>query len=70
MHPFAVVLNYASRGGEAVETYPFVKDNAQNHFVKIGGFGVDNLLKDAATQALQNTNLALESYETAGIPLE
>ncbi|KAG9307208.1 hypothetical protein G9A89_017036 [Geosiphon pyriformis] len=62
---------------------PLVKDNAQKHFVTIGGFGVhssgkrvimiatiDNLLKGAATQALQNMNLALGYQEYEGIPLE
>ncbi|CAG8501522.1 9140_t:CDS:2 [Paraglomus brasilianum] len=68
---------------KVVGDVPVVKDNAQKHFVKIGGFGVDatgkrvvmiatidNLLKGAATQALQNINLALGYDETAGIPLE
>ncbi|MGL6291746.1 MAG: N-acetyl-gamma-glutamyl-phosphate reductase, partial [Silanimonas sp.] len=31
---------------------------------------LDNLLKGAATQALQNLNLAFGLPETAGIPLE
>ncbi|CAG8513537.1 4964_t:CDS:10 [Ambispora gerdemannii] len=66
-----------------VSDVPLVRDNAQKHFVKIGGFGVhssgkrvvviatiDNLLKGAATQALQNINLALGYDEYEGIPLE
>ncbi|CAG8669662.1 1985_t:CDS:2, partial [Paraglomus occultum] len=65
---------------KVVGDVPVVKDNAQKHFVKIGGFGVDstgkrvvviatidNLLKGAATQ---NINLTLGYDETAGIPLE
>ncbi|CAI2163234.1 10070_t:CDS:2 [Funneliformis geosporum] len=68
---------------KVVEDIPLVKDNSEKHFVKIGGFGVhssgkrvvvvatiDNLLKGAATQALQNMNLALGYDEYAGIPLE
>lgn len=60
---------------------PLVRDNAGKHFVRIGGFNVhpdgrrvvvtatiDNLLKGAATQALQNLNLALGYEEFAGIP--
>ncbi|RHZ63272.1 hypothetical protein Glove_330g67 [Diversispora epigaea] len=62
---------------------PLVKDISEKHFVKIGGFGVhssgksvviiatiDNLLKGAATQALQNMNLALGYEEYEGISLE
>ncbi|CAO3608341.1 unnamed protein product [Cunninghamella echinulata] len=62
---------------------PYVRDNAGKHFVRIGGFAVhpegrravvvttlDNLLKGAATQAVQNLNLALGFDEYAGIPLE
>ncbi|CAG8448145.1 6843_t:CDS:10 [Ambispora leptoticha] len=68
---------------KVVSDVPLVRDNAQKHFVKIGGFGVhssgkrvvviatiDNLLKGAATQALQNINLALGYDEYEGIPLE
>ncbi|CAG8447480.1 1030_t:CDS:10 [Funneliformis caledonium] len=68
---------------KVVEDIPLVKDNSEKHFVKVGGFGVhssgkrvvvvatiDNLLKGAATQALQNMNLALGYDEYAGIPLE
>ncbi|KAI8344060.1 Aspartate/glutamate/uridylate kinase [Chlamydoabsidia padenii] len=62
---------------------PYVRDNAGKHFVRIGGFGVhpegrravivtnlDNLLKGAATQAVQNLNLALGFDEYTGIPLD
>ncbi|KAI8068021.1 Aspartate/glutamate/uridylate kinase [Gongronella butleri] len=62
---------------------PYVRDNAGKHFVRIGGFAVhpegrravitttiDNLLKGAATQAVQNLNLALGYDEYAGIPIE
>ncbi|RCH85652.1 N-acetyl-gamma-glutamyl-phosphate reductase/acetylglutamate kinase, partial [Rhizopus stolonifer] len=60
---------------------PLVRDNAGKHCVRIGGFNVhpegrravitttlDNLLKGAATQAVQNLNLALGFDEYAGIP--
>ncbi|KAI9281453.1 Aspartate/glutamate/uridylate kinase [Sporodiniella umbellata] len=60
---------------------PLVRDNASQHVVRIGGFNVhpegkrvvisttlDNLLKGAATQAVQNLNLALGFDEYAGIP--
>ncbi|KAI8929282.1 Aspartate/glutamate/uridylate kinase [Entophlyctis helioformis] len=62
---------------------PEVRDIAGKHHVAVGGFAVqggdghqpravvvatiDNLLKGAATQALQNTNLALGLDEFAGI---
>ncbi|KAJ1951819.1 hypothetical protein IWQ62_006364, partial [Dispira parvispora] len=62
---------------------PLVRDNAGKHHVKIGGFGVhssgkravvvatiDNLLKGAATQAIQNINLALDLGEFESIPLD
>ncbi|KAI7902870.1 Aspartate/glutamate/uridylate kinase [Cokeromyces recurvatus] len=62
---------------------PLVRDNAGKHYVRIGGFNVhpegrrvvitstiDNLLKGAATQALQNLNLALGFEEYTGIPLD
>ncbi|KAI9310662.1 Aspartate/glutamate/uridylate kinase [Dichotomocladium elegans] len=62
---------------------PYVRDNAGKHFVRIGGFSVhpdgkrvvvattiDNLLKGAATQAIQNLNLALGFDEYSGIPIE
>lgn len=59
---------------------PLVRDNVGQHHVAIGGFTVDeagtravlvatldNLLKGAATQALQNLNLALGLDELLGI---
>ncbi|OXV09281.1 hypothetical protein Egran_02955 [Elaphomyces granulatus] len=62
---------------------PLVKDIAGRHGVEVGGFAVhssgkrvvvcvtiDNLLKGAATQCLQNMNLALGYSEYEGIPLE
>ncbi|KAL8387377.1 hypothetical protein RB595_009946 [Gaeumannomyces hyphopodioides] len=61
---------------------PFVKDIANKHGVEIGGFQVhssgrrvvvcatiDNLLKGAATQCLQNMNLSLGYAEYDGIPV-
>jgi N-acetyl-gamma-glutamyl-phosphate reductase common form len=61
---------------------PWVSAIANAHHVDIGGFSLsddgrrlvvvsteDNLLKGAATQALQNLNLAFALAETAGIPL-
>ena len=61
---------------------PLVKQIAGKHGVEIGGFAVhssgrrvivnvtiDNLLKGAATQCLQNMNLALGYDEYEGIPL-
>ncbi len=66
-----------------VEDAPWVSNIAGKHHVDIGGFAVapggkrvvvvatlDNLLKGAATQALQNMNLALGLSEFAGIPHE
>ncbi|ESZ92938.1 putative acetylglutamate kinase [Sclerotinia borealis F-4128] len=60
---------------------PSVKNISGKHGVEIGGFGVhssgkrvvvcatiDNLLKGAATQCLQNMNLALGFAEYEGIP--
>ena len=60
---------------------PWVSRVAGRHHVELGGFAVapggkrvvvvatlDNLLKGAATQALQNLNLALGIDELAGIP--
>ncbi len=58
---------------------PLVRDAAHRHHVTIGGFAcdgrravivatIDNLLKGAATQALQNVNLALGLDERAGLP--
>ncbi|CAG8477616.1 6555_t:CDS:2 [Scutellospora calospora] len=68
---------------KVVDDVPLVKDISTKHNVNIGGFGVhssgkrvvivatiDNLLKGAATQALQNINLALGYDEYEGIPLE
>ena len=62
---------------------PQVKSIAGKHGVEIGGFAVhssgkravvnvtiDNLLKGAATQCLQNMNLALGYAEYEGIPLD
>lgn len=59
---------------------PFVKDNAHAHHATVGGFQIDpatgrlvvvvtidNLLKGAATQAVQNINLAIGIDEYAGI---
>ena len=60
---------------------PWVSDIAGRHGVEIGGFTLsadgrrlvavatlDNLLKGAATQALQNLNLAFRHPEVQGIP--
>ncbi|HHH30367.1 MAG TPA: N-acetyl-gamma-glutamyl-phosphate reductase [Polyangiaceae bacterium] len=63
------------------EEAPLVRDNAGRHHAAIGGVAVDgeravlvatidNLLKGAATQALQNLALALGHDEHGGIPLE
>ncbi|RVX69480.1 Protein arg-6, mitochondrial [Exophiala mesophila] len=62
---------------------PLVKNIAHRHGVEVGGFAVhssgkrvvicatiDNLLKGAATQCLQNMNLALGYGEYEGIPSE
>jgi N-acetyl-gamma-glutamyl-phosphate reductase/acetylglutamate kinase len=62
---------------------PSVKAISGKHGVEIGGFGVhssgkrvvvcatiDNLLKGAATQCLQNMNLSLGFAEYEGIPLD
>jgi N-acetyl-gamma-glutamyl-phosphate reductase len=61
---------------------PLLRDNAKKHHAVVGGFTVadggkravvvatiDNLLKGAATQALQNLNLACSLDERTGIPL-
>ncbi|HEY0662725.1 MAG TPA: N-acetyl-gamma-glutamyl-phosphate reductase, partial [Lysobacter sp.] len=61
---------------------PWVSAIADQHHVDLGGFALsddgrrlvviateDNLLKGAATQALQNLNLAFGLDETTGIPL-
>ncbi|AMD19984.1 HCL167Cp [Eremothecium sinecaudum] len=63
-----------------IDEIPLVKDIAGKHYVSIGGFQVsqaqdrvvvvatiDNLLKGAATQCLQNINLALGYSEYEGI---
>lgn len=68
---------------KVIEGEPYVRDNAGKHYVRVGGFNVaadgkrvvvcttiDNLLKGAATQAVQNLNLALGFDEYAGIPIE
>ncbi|QBB70261.1 N-acetyl-gamma-glutamyl-phosphate reductase [Pseudolysobacter antarcticus] len=62
---------------------PWVSQNASKHHTNIGGFvldqngqrlvvvaTLDNLLKGAATQALQNINLALGLDELSGIVIE
>jgi N-acetyl-gamma-glutamyl-phosphate reductase len=66
-----------------VEDAPWVSAIAHRHHVELGGFTVsedghrlvvvateDNLLKGAATQALQNLNLAFGYDEFTGIPME
>ena len=66
-----------------VDEPPWVSRIAGRHGVEIGGFAVaqggkravvvatlDNLLKGAATQAMQNLNRALGFDEFAGIPIE
>ncbi len=66
-----------------VDQAPWVSRIAGRHHVDIGGFTLagdgkrlvvvateDNLLKGAATQALQNLNLAFGLDEFAGIPLD
>ncbi|TAK38431.1 MAG: N-acetyl-gamma-glutamyl-phosphate reductase [Lysobacteraceae bacterium] len=65
-----------------VDEAPWVSRIAGRHHVEIGGFAVsldgrrlvvvateDNLLKGAATQALQNLNLAFGLDEFTGVPL-
>jgi N-acetyl-gamma-glutamyl-phosphate reductase len=65
---------------EIIEPAPWVSECADKHGVKIGGFtlsddgkrlvvvsALDNLLKGAATQAIQNLNLAFGLDELAGI---
>ncbi|KAH7481948.1 hypothetical protein PRIC1_009585 [Phytophthora ramorum] len=62
---------------------PFVKNNAYHPHVTVGGFQldpdtgrlvviatIDNLLKGAATQCMQNINVALGIDEYAGIDIE
>jgi len=66
-----------------VEDAPWVSAIAGRHHVEIGGFTLsadgrrlvvvateDNLLKGAATQALQNLNLAFGLPEFTGVPLD
>lgn len=66
-----------------IDDAPWVSRIAGRHHVEIGGFTLsedgrrlvvvsteDNLLKGAATQALQNLNLAFGLDEWAGIPFE
>ena len=66
-----------------VEDAPWVSAIANRHHVELGGFTLsedgrrlvvvateDNLLKGAATQALQNLNMAFGFDEFAGIPME
>ena len=68
---------------EVVEDAPWVSRIAGRHGVQVGGFTVapggrrvvvvatlDNLLKGAATQAMQNLNLALGFDEFTSIPLD
>ena len=63
-----------------LNSMPYVRDVMFQHGVKVGGFDVDprtgrvvmislidNLLKGAATQALQNVNIALGKTELLGI---
>lgn len=65
-----------------IDEAPWVSRIAGRHHAEVGGFALaeggrrlvvvatlDNLLKGAATQALQNINLALGLAETDGIPL-
>jgi len=67
---------------EVVDEAPWVSAIAGKHRAQVGGFALsedgrrlvvvsvlDNLLKGAATQALQNLNLAFGLSETTGIPL-
>lgn len=75
-------FRYASEAlVRVVDHAPLVRDAANRHDVTIGGVEVDpqgrrvvlvatldNLLKGAATQAVQNLNLALGFDELAGIP--
>ncbi|OZJ01955.1 hypothetical protein BZG36_05250 [Bifiguratus adelaidae] len=69
--------------GLGLDGIPLVRDVSGKHGVRIGGFAVhsggkravvvvtiDNLLKGAATQAIQNMNIALGCDEYAGIPLD
>lgn len=78
--------DFYSQSGPLVQltdTVPEVHDITGKHGLKIGGFqvhsdgkrvvvvgGLDNLLKGAATQCIQNLNIALGYDELAGIPTE
>lgn len=66
-----------------ISDVPEVRDNAGEHFAVIGGATladkgkrlvlvstIDNLLKGASTQAMQNLNVALGYKELTGIPVE
>ena len=66
-----------------VDDAPWVSAIAGRHYVDIGGFTLsadgrrlvvvateDNLLKGAATQAMQNLNRAFGLPETTGIPVD
>ena len=68
---------------DVIDQAPWVSRIAGRHGVEIGGFAVapggkrlvvvatlDNLLKGAATQAMQNINIALGFDELASIPVE
>lgn len=77
-------LAYANeRLVRVIDEAPWVSRIANRHHVEIGGFAlsadsrrlvvvsaIDNLLKGAATQALQNLNLAFGIVETTGLPIE
>lgn len=66
---------------DIVDEAPWVSRIAGQHHAEVGGFALaaggkrvvvvatlDNLLKGAATQAMQNLNLALGFDELSGIP--
>ncbi|MBS0590039.1 MAG: N-acetyl-gamma-glutamyl-phosphate reductase [Proteobacteria bacterium] len=68
---------------DVIDEAPWVSHIAHRHDVQIGGFAlapggkrvvvvatIDNLLKGAATQAMQNINLALGYHELESIPHE
>ena len=68
---------------KVLDEAPWVSRIANAHHVDVGGFALggdgrrlvvvateDNLLKGAATQALQNLNMAFGFDELAGVPLE
>ena len=68
---------------DVIDQAPWVSRIAGRHGVEIGGFAVapggkrlvvvateDNLLKGAATQAMQNINIALGFDELASIPVD